>query len=514
MCQLTKQVSAFFSQRQRTKFCKRTKFTRILKKIQMEDDDHDELLQCTDDESLSETEDQCLPIDKPEELYRPSFTYHNHSKLEFLTTKLTLVFATTVLVILLPLYLEAVNVSGNAYSLMFTNTFLSTVLFILTMAIAKCFCEKYRNIKMFGFPVKFFKLLQLSVVYFLGGSMIVYALDRKRVICHLQDPIKGIVLVFSLLYYFFFCRKLMGLQRIFSATTIIVGLFIAVDYGLCDEFRCRGYAREKVSEDTGNWSWQTHVAWTTVYIAGLALFAAYFSLLDRYVLANNDMEYNNITIPSTFLSTVSRSVAFPNMNNATAPQFIRNGAAENTSCAKKHSVVHLVMWMHIIGLCFITMMFWLDLIPEVGKGSNATEFWNYTFNGFLCHFKKPILPTVTENSPCGNVFMFSWIFMCSYILFVVMSMKFLILSQSAVYTIAVMSTSLPLVGIWWSLFHAPPNANEPLIWSPSITGELICSLLGLPIILVGLILLFKAHLKDYQWSRLSAAHIISGNNFA
>lgn len=84
----------------------------------------------------------------------------------------------------------------------------------------------------------------------------------------------------------------MGLQRIFSATTIIVGLFIAVDYGLCDEFRCRGSERDKISDDVGPWSWQTHVIWTTVYIAGLALFAAYFALLDRHFLTNNEMVSN------------------------------------------------------------------------------------------------------------------------------------------------------------------------------------------------------------------------------
>lgn len=81
----------------------------------------------------------------------------------------------------------------------------------------------------------------------------------------------------------------MGLQRIFSTTTIIVGLFIAVDYGLCDEFRCRGFEREKIADDIGPWTWQIHAIWTTIYIAGLALFAAYFALLDRHVLSNNDL---------------------------------------------------------------------------------------------------------------------------------------------------------------------------------------------------------------------------------
>lgn len=173
----------------------------------MEEDDHDELLQCTDDESLSDTEDQCIPIDKPEENYRHTLTYFSHTKLEFITTKLALIFSTSVMLILLPLYLEAVNVRGNAYSMILTNTSISTLLFVVTMVIAKCFCEKYRNIRICSFPVQFSKLFQLSGVYFVCAFMIVFALDRKRVICHLQDPVKGIVLVFSLLYYFFFCRK-------------------------------------------------------------------------------------------------------------------------------------------------------------------------------------------------------------------------------------------------------------------------------------------------------------------
>lgn len=76
----------------------------------------------------------------------------------------------------------------------------------------------------------------------------------------------------------------MGLQRIFSTTTIIVGLFISVDYGLCDEFRCRGNERERRSDDAGVWTWQTHSIWAAVYIAGLFLFATFFTLLDRFLV--------------------------------------------------------------------------------------------------------------------------------------------------------------------------------------------------------------------------------------
>nr|CAI5838836.1 unnamed protein product [Callosobruchus analis] len=482
----------------------------------MEEDDHDELLQCTDDESVSETEDHCIPTsdkttDDPH--IRHTVTYFHHTKLEFLTTKITLIFSTTVMLILLPLYLDAVNVKGNAYSLILMNTLISTLLFVITMVIAKLFCEKYRSISITNLPVRFSKLLQLALVYFLCAFMIIYALDRKRVVCHLQDPIKGLVLVFALLYYFFFCRKLMGLQRIFSATTIIVGLFISIDYGLCDEFRCRGYEREKIIDDSGGWSWHTHVAWTAVYVAGLALFAAYFSLLDLYVLDGGEMDCHQINIPSSFLSTVSRSVSFPNSTQAASSHFNTSSSTDHSHLTKKHSVVHLAMWLHIFGLVIILALFWTDLTPTIGKGKSFAEFWNYTVNGMLCHFEKPVPPNLGP-PPCGNVFLFSWLFMCSYVLFVVMSMKFIILSQSAVYTIAAMSTALPFAGIWWSLFHVAPHTTGLLIWSPSITGELVCALLGLPIITVGLYLLCKAHFKDYQWSRVARTNVGTSNAFA
>lgn len=43
------------------------------------------------------------------------------------------------------------------------------------------------------------------------------------------------------------------------------------------------------------------------------------------------------------------------------------------------------------------------------------------------------------------------------------------------------------------LFH-PPTAT--IVWAPEITGELICSLLGTPIVIVGIVLFTAAHLTD------------------
>lgn len=76
----------------------------------------------------------------------------------------------------------------------------------------------------------------------------------------------------------------MGLQRIFSTTIIIVGLFISLDYGLCDEFKCRGYEREHRSDDAGPWKWPINSMWAGIYIFGIALFAGFFSILERYIV--------------------------------------------------------------------------------------------------------------------------------------------------------------------------------------------------------------------------------------
>lgn len=72
----------------------------------------------------------------------------------------------------------------------------------------------------------------------------------------------------------------MSLQRIFSSTTIIVGLFISVDYGLCDEFRCRG--RETSGHTMSmRGSWGIRAVWTFVYVLALAAFTMFFTILER-----------------------------------------------------------------------------------------------------------------------------------------------------------------------------------------------------------------------------------------
>lgn len=92
----------------------------------------------------------------------------------------------------------------------------------------------------------------------------------------------------------------MGLQKVFCATTIVIGLFVSVDYALCDEFHCRGYEREKVEDDGGQWSRTTHFLWGLTYIAGLGLWCFHFSVLEGQIvsmhLVSMTFFYSNLTV--------------------------------------------------------------------------------------------------------------------------------------------------------------------------------------------------------------------------
>lgn len=194
------------------------------------------------------------------------------------------------------------------------------------------------------------RLVTISTCSGVAGTLCIVS-SYQRVPCHLQDPLKGAALVYSLVFYFFFCRKgkccvcvvksigfhlitneiniyisyrylmnfsfiflfvceVMGLQRLFSATTAVVGLFISVDYGLCDEFRCRG--RNITAITTSNNAlltellptvgWQGRAMWTLVYVGGIALWILHLSLLEGYV----------VTAPNVSLIQSNRIIYFSN----------------------------------------------------------------------------------------------------------------------------------------------------------------------------------------------------------
>lgn len=176
----------------------------------MDEDDHEELLTVTDEEEslYSETEDQCLPDNSRLDANKQVFqTYENHTKLEFYIVKFILLLSSTFMIIFLPLYTETMNIKGDAYMMILSINIVTVLLLLSILCSASYLCHSYKHLQFFKPPMGWGKLIEISLTCGLSGFMIIYALDKKRVVCHIQDPVKGVVLIFALLYYFFFCRR-------------------------------------------------------------------------------------------------------------------------------------------------------------------------------------------------------------------------------------------------------------------------------------------------------------------
>ncbi|XP_071451949.1 uncharacterized protein [Hetaerina americana] len=448
-------------------------------------------------------------------------------KILFFVSLFAVVSSATVLVVTLPLYLEAVNVKGDAYSTLIFTCTVSTVLLGAVCIGGQLLWPWPR--RSFGPPLPVTRLIRTGILNAVSGVIIIYSLDRKRVLCHLQDPIMGVILVFSLVFYFFFCGKMMGLQKIFCATTIIVGLFISVDYQLCDEFRCHGSSRESQSEDSVRLSWRSHAVWTLVYIGALAIWTLNFTLLEGEVYRSNCIHssFTPSSLSSTsLLSTISRLVATKDRlrrtNNdacrspllASSPDVsstVLEGMSgisttavesqqisgiqiqdigETSQChgCRLPSPPALAFWIHAVTMLAVFCLCWTDMIPYIGKGASAAESWDFVTSGLSCHFGG-------GGESCKMVAQRGWAFAIAYTVFFLTSTILLVLSESSVLTMATPTAALPLASLFWSVLHDGGLAGqEPgLHWAPTVTGELICALLGLPVVLVGIGLFCKSH---------------------
>ncbi|GFG38543.1 hypothetical protein Cfor_01212 [Coptotermes formosanus] len=294
----------------------------------------------------------------------------------------------------------------------------------------------------------------------------------------------------------------MGLRKIFCSTTIIVGLFISVDYGLCDEFRCRGNERERRSDDAGDWSWQSHFVWTFVYIVGLALWSLNYTLLEgRLVVSGCSSSNSSNNNESTSLKNVPGVAYCGSWATLHISLFsARDSHSLSSTChlrpllqitdesqqeqpvsfvAKQHRQIMymrqqycdpdtrrlalpIALWLHLVTMVLVLALCWTDMTSVVGKGSSAAEFWNLTRNGLYCHFGghnkvtnnlNDEVTSLSIDETCQQVAIYAWPFLVAYILFMFSSLHFLIISESAVFTVAVSTIALPLAGIWWSLFR-------------------------------------------------------------
>ncbi len=267
----------------------------------------------------------------------------------------------------------------------------------------KCVCD-FILLNGLKLQISLSRLVTISTLCGIAGTICTVC-SYQRVPCHLQDPLKGFTLAFAILFYFFFCKKgknieakantsldyfnlfvifhsvtVMGLQKIFSATTSVVGLFISVDYGLCDEFRCRGVDLGGIAlhPSTG---WQGHAVWTILYVVGVALWTLHLSLLEGEIVQFNDVSFLykefvceiyfsiwkilqkfNTVPPNNLLTTVSRIVSNTETLSTYKPE-------QPKPPKKKPKALHVTMWIQIFSLFVTIVLGWIDLLPASGPVS-------------------------------------------------------------------------------------------------------------------------------------------------
>ncbi|ROT70126.1 uncharacterized protein [Penaeus vannamei] len=395
-----------------------------------------------------------------------------------------LVLVTTALVIILPVYLESVNVVGDAYSaLIFAAIFTALPVVLFVQIRYSYFCQFMR----LG-PSSPSAILKTGMFHGISSLMIVYALDRKRVVCHAQEPLMGLIVMYMIIIYFFYKGPELSSPKMFSLCGVLGGLFLAMDFQLNNLYRCHGRSRKNPEDDGGPWSAQAHALWTIVYAAALFLFTLSWLLLEREVITKKSG-----TGGLSMVSTVSGGMSAPGSD---AEALISSrGAVVSTPMQSSLDAkwgIHLV-WFTLASLFTIMMLFWTDFFTALGKAGSPQEFVKLTSGGLRCHFH--------WGGECGPTALYGWLFVALHLAFLVLLGRVLAASHSIIYALSVTSVALPVQALWWSMFRiGGPLGME---WYPQESGEVIFSLLGLPIMIACLC----------YWSHVEKREKQRSNNF-
>lgn len=86
------------------------------------------------------------------------------------------------------------------------------------------------------------------------------------------------------------------------------------------------------------------------------------------------------------------------------------------------------------------------------QGLSPVELYRTVEHGFTCHFN--------NSEACSNISIHGWIFLIAYIVFSISALNFLSMCESAVFTVAAATVSLPLSGIWWSIYKMDVHGGE------------------------------------------------------
>lgn len=97
------------------------------------------------------------------------------------------------------------------------------------------------------------------------------------------------------------------------------------------------------------------------------------------------------------------------------------------------------------------------------QGLSPVELYRTVENGFTCHFN--------NSEACSNISTHAWIFLIAYIVFSISALNFLSMCESAVFTVAAATVSLPLSGIWWSIYKMDVHGGK---WHLTIYVNYYC----------------------------------------
>ncbi|XP_050735560.1 uncharacterized protein LOC127008065 isoform X2 [Eriocheir sinensis] len=383
-----------------------------------------------------------------------------------------LVVVAAALVIMLPVYLESINIAGDAYSgLLFFSLFTAAPIVLCVQVRYSYFCQLGR----LG-PPSPARVFRLGAAHGLATLMAVYALDRRRVVCHAQEPLMGLVVMYMIIIYFFYRGPELSSAKMFSLCGVLSGLFLAVDFQLNNKFRCRGAERGSEGTMEGyEWGMEAHSLWTIVYAVALFLFTLAWLLLEREVLSKKGID------PGRHLITTVSGVAGGGGEDTEALVVVTGsggggGGGGGLVLVPPPSLPNAkwelyMVWFTLASLATTLALLWTDFFTTLGKAGSPSEFVHLAAGAWRCHFH--------WGGECGPTALYGWSMAALHVMFLGLLGKVMAATQSMVFALATTALALPIQAIWWSLF----TMGGPLgmVWQPQVTGELVFSLLGAPV---------------------------------
>lgn len=170
----------------------------------------DLLLEVTEseDDHFEEEDCDCYIEEKIVDFIENEKQNHKSKKKTFLfvIACLFMFLSSSVFFITFPMYIQYANRSGiSTYSKLATLTTVNAGIFSLghlVMLLPRCLSRKPSRHR-FCLP----NIFKIGGSFSAGSIIIFWLIDGNYVSCHLQDPLKGCAVVFSLLFYFILSKR-------------------------------------------------------------------------------------------------------------------------------------------------------------------------------------------------------------------------------------------------------------------------------------------------------------------